>query len=65
MFLAASPSDVPAADDAAEIQCDRHVSAINGSAKENAVVSTTRWTLDIVMKLLAVFVAHKGSTLTR
>ena len=65
VFLTASSSDVPAADDAAEIQCDRQASAINGSAKENAVVSTTCWTLDIVTKLLAVFVAGKGSTLSR
>ena len=41
VFLTASSSDLPAADDAAEIHCDRLASATNGSAKENAVVSTT------------------------
>ena len=41
VFLVASSSDIPAANDAAEIHCDRQASATNGSAKENSAILTT------------------------
>ena len=52
-FLAASSSDVPAADDAAEIQYNRQASATNGSAKENVVVSTARSVMNNTVIILA------------
>ena len=53
VFLAASSSEVPATDDAAEIQCDHQASATNGSGKENAVVSTTRYGMNHAVIILA------------